>query len=436
MKWDAASMRRSAVVAEVAGRGDVAGVGGDAGQRVEGEDLDVGVVGRAGRSSRIAASRSSAPACPIADVHGGQQALAERGLFAASGGAVPRGRRFEGRPRSCDRRRARAGRARGGPGRAPRGVRRRWPRPCRSRARGWRRRRRSRRPGTALVRGWTAGTPRSAGSRAGRDVSAARPRWTTASSKRCWMRASSPSTASPRTCSHGSSTVSQPVLDLIDGLDAARLVAGGDRGAGGEEPVGGLIPRPVQPLVERVAAIGQLERVDGTRRGATRRRRGSTQHRACRSTSLIASASSVAAAMWSSGELEATGRRFDPRGEQQRVGPVAGRGGVAGRVERGQDPLRASAVTEDDPGPAEPVDEAERDAAGRARCSRPARRRCWRARPGRRRGARLGGCCAPRRSRIAAASANQAACAAKARSDSPASVIASSANARMLSSSR
>ena len=32
-------------------------------------------------------------------------------------------------------------------------------------------------------------------------------RWTTASSKRCWMRANSPSTASARTCSHGSSTV-------------------------------------------------------------------------------------------------------------------------------------------------------------------------------------------------------------------------------------
>ena len=61
------------------------------------------------------------------------------------------------------------------------------------------------------------------------------------------------------------------------------------------------------------------------------------------------------------GELEATGRRFDPPGEQQGVGPVADRGGVAGRIEGGQDPLRASAVAEDDPGPAEPVDEAERD---------------------------------------------------------------------------
>ncbi len=59
---------------------------------------------------------------------------------------------------------------------------------------------------------------------------------------------------------------SQPVLDVIDSVDAALLVTGGDRGSGGEEPVGGLIPRPVQPLVERVAAIGQLASLGGTRR--------------------------------------------------------------------------------------------------------------------------------------------------------------------------
>ena len=61
------------------------------------------------------------------------------------------------------------------------------------------------------------------------------------------------------------------------------------------------------------------------------------------------------------GELEATDRRFDPPGEQQGVGPVAGGGGVGGRIEGGRDSLRASAVAEHDPGPAEPVDEAERD---------------------------------------------------------------------------
>ena len=61
------------------------------------------------------------------------------------------------------------------------------------------------------------------------------------------------------------------------------------------------------------------------------------------------------------GELEATNRRFDPPGEQQGVGPVADRGCVAGRIECGKDSLCASAVAEDDPGPTEPVDEAERD---------------------------------------------------------------------------
>ena len=58
--------------------------------------------------------------------------------------------------------------------------------------------------------------------------------------------------------------VLQPVLDPSDGLDAARLVAGGDRRSRREEPVGGLIPPPIQPVVERVAAIGQLERLLGT----------------------------------------------------------------------------------------------------------------------------------------------------------------------------
>ena len=61
------------------------------------------------------------------------------------------------------------------------------------------------------------------------------------------------------------------------------------------------------------------------------------------------------------GELEVTRRRLDPRREQQRAGAVADRGRVAGGVERRQDPLRAAAVAEDDPGPAEPVDDAERE---------------------------------------------------------------------------
>ena len=94
------------------------------------------------------------------------------------------------------------------------------------------------------------------------------------------------------------------------------------------------------------------------------------------------------------GEFEATGRRLDPRREQQRDGSVSVRSRVAGCVERGQDPLRASTVAEDDPRPTEPVDDVERELTGRARRSTPMRRRCWRARLGRRRGARLGGRCA------------------------------------------
>ena len=62
----------------------------------------------------------------------------------------------------------------------------------------------------------------------------------------------------------------------------------------------------------------------------------------------------------------------------------SGRADITDRVERGQDPLGASAVAEHDPGPAEPVDDARAPAAGRARRSTPTRRRCWRARRGRR----------------------------------------------------
>ena len=51
-----------------------------------------------------------------------------------------------------------------------------------------------------------SGRPRSGWKPRRPEVAAARPRWRTASSKRCWMRASSPSIASRRTCSQGSST--------------------------------------------------------------------------------------------------------------------------------------------------------------------------------------------------------------------------------------
>ena len=258
--------------------------------------------------------------------------------------------------------------------------------------------------------------------------------WRTASSNRCWMRASSPSIASPRTCSHGSSTVRSQCCDLIASFDAALLVTGGDRGSGGEEPVRGLIPRPVQPVVERTAAIGQLHRL--AELAVMRHDVGEVVAAARLQVDIIdrvgqfGGCGDVVA-----GEFEVTRRRFDPRREQQGAGPVSDRGRVAGRVERGQDPLCASAVAEDDPGPTEPVDDVERE------------QRVVRGAPGQR-GVDVGalgpgegemlGLAAAAHPWVEdpAASANHAACAARARSDSPASVIASSANARMLSSSR
>jgi hypothetical protein len=44
-------------------------------------------------------------------------------------------------------------------------------------------------------------------------------------------------------------------------------------------------------------------------------------------------------------------RRLDPRCQEQCVGAVPGRCGIACGLQGGQDPLRPSAVTKDDPGP-------------------------------------------------------------------------------------
>ena len=49
----------------------------------------------------------------------------------------------------------------------------------------------------------------------------------------------------------------QPVLDLVARRGGADAVVGRDRGAGGEQPVRGLVPRLLQPLA---AARGQLQR--------------------------------------------------------------------------------------------------------------------------------------------------------------------------------
>ena len=199
-------MRRSAASTRSRAVATVARVGGDAGQSVEGEDLDVGVAVAPGIVEDRGETRLGVRD-PVRGVHGGQQAFAERGLLAAPGvrGATPSPPRAPPGPaRACP---------------SARRTRPRWTRASAARrtspvasalsiaSPGWRRRPRSRRPGTAPVRGWTAGRPRSAGSRGVAMSAAARPMWTTASSKRCWMRASSPSIASRRTCSHGSSTI-------------------------------------------------------------------------------------------------------------------------------------------------------------------------------------------------------------------------------------
>ena len=88
-------------LAEGACGGDVACFGCDAGQCVEGEDFDMGVVVASGfvedRDETFLGVRF-----PIRGVHRGEQAFAERGLFATAGGAMPRIRRFEGGPRFGD----------------------------------------------------------------------------------------------------------------------------------------------------------------------------------------------------------------------------------------------------------------------------------------------------------------------------------------------
>ena len=150
----------------------------------------------------------------------------------------------------------------------------------------------------------------------------------------------------------------QPVLDLVAGVERRARVAGRDRGAGGEERVRGLVPRPVEPVVELAGAGGQLQRLlplavvrddVGEVVGAARLEVG------------VAGASAAAAAMCSRAGSRSTGRRLDPRREQQRGRAVRGAAAVAGGVERGQDPLRAAAVAEDDPRPAEPVGDVERE---------------------------------------------------------------------------
>jgi hypothetical protein len=52
----------------------------------------------------------------------------------------------------------------------------------------------------------------------------------------------------------------QPTLDVVTRLNSTGAVTSRNGGSGGEEPGRGLIPRPIEPAVERARAIGQLHR--------------------------------------------------------------------------------------------------------------------------------------------------------------------------------
>ncbi len=183
-----------------------AGSAASARQRVEREDLDVGIGAASGvvedRVEPIGRARDA-----VDGVQRGEQALAERVLLAAADrcGAMrspPRARRA---PRRCDRARGatRPRCTRASAARRTSPVASAFSIASSQRAA---RRSRRRRPGTAPVRGSTPGTPRSAGTRAGVTARRRARGAATASSNRCSSRASSPSIASPRACSHGSST--------------------------------------------------------------------------------------------------------------------------------------------------------------------------------------------------------------------------------------
>ena len=332
--------------------GDVTGFGGDPGERVEGEHFDGGVAAEPGivedRDETIFGARD-----PIRGVHGGQQALAERGLFAATGGAVPRGCRLDRRPRSRDVPERTQDATEMHPG--ERGQ-------------------------PHITGGFGLLDGEFQGGRAGLVITGLALGSSEAGQlvRLRLLKTQAPGRfRRPTQVQHGvvepvldagqfaddrvAANVqprvvdrSQPVLHLIDGFDAARLVTGGDRGAGGEEPVRGLVPRPVQSLVESVAAVGEFHRVSEL--AVMRHDVGEVVRTASLKVDVVDGVGQFGGrGDVLAGEVEVTDRRFDPGRDQQRACPVPVLAGVVGRGKRGQDPLRASAVTEDDPGPPEPT---------------------------------------------------------------------------------
>ena len=135
--------------AEGMGGGGIAVSCGTSGECVEGEDFDVWLRRRRGRPSRIVDESLVGTGDAVGGVHSGEEALAEPGLFAASGLAVPCGCRFERGP--CllpSSPSARQDASEVDAGERGHAHVARSPRPCRSPARGWPRRRGSRRLGT------------------------------------------------------------------------------------------------------------------------------------------------------------------------------------------------------------------------------------------------------------------------------------------------
>ena len=207
MKWDAASIRRSAASqsASAAGMSPAAAVRRAKASRA---NTSTGASSLRRASSRIAVRRTSAPATPISRVHRGQQAFAERRLLAPARRAVPGRCGLEDGSRSDRSVRAHEGRVRGGPWRAPPGGRRRWLRPCRSRVAGCSR--------AGVVVAGLALRSAEAGQLVRLGLQEAETRETSRGASRGGRRRrrsgagcgpARRSTASPRTWSHGSSTV-------------------------------------------------------------------------------------------------------------------------------------------------------------------------------------------------------------------------------------
>ncbi len=219
MKWEADSIRRSRLEHSSWAVLDVAAGGGDASQRVEGEHLDrrVIVVREPGPSS--AASRSPAPGSPsaasmAASRHSPSAASspppASRCQAAAASSAARARSTCPSRPQHTTQVHPASAARRTSPVASAFSIA-------------------SSRvadagvvvPGLALgsAQARRPGRPRSAGTRAD---ATSRPRGRggrTASSNRCWSRASSPSIASPRTCSQGSSTCSSQRCTCVGGGD-------------------------------------------------------------------------------------------------------------------------------------------------------------------------------------------------------------------------